>query len=434
MIFVKKRVELTILRKYNVDEAKNMIKRTIYKEIIETIKNKAVTVITGARQVGKTTLCGLVEQELGFDYISLADPLIKSSALNDPSAFLSLHPFPLIIDEIQKAPILFEFIEGVVDAEIKKGNKKSLYVLTGSQSYKLMKGISESMSGRVGLISMEPLSFSEINNVEELPFEMDLTRIVNRCKNYSVTSPKLYDYIVRGFYPELYDNPDLKTSSFYADYVATYLERDVSDFINLKDKQKFLNLLTLLASLTGQELIYDNLANEIGVDKATIHSWISILIAGNIIHLLQPYYEASLTKRVVKRPKIYFSDTGLACYLARVNTPITLQNSYLKGHMVETYIINEIIKSYKNNRKDSEASFYYFRTFDKDEIDLVILYNGKISMIECKSGEKYTINDANKFKKFVDTKFSLNKNAIICTTHVIYSLGDNCFVLPVTAI
>ncbi len=411
-----------------------MITRTIYKEIVKTIKNKAVTVISGARQVGKTTLCTMIEKELGFGYVSLADPLVQRSAVEDPSEFLSLHPAPYIIDEIQKAPELFSYLEGVVDANAREGKKRGLYVLAGSQSYILMKGVSESMSGRIGLISMEPLSMSEINGVIEKPFQIDIAGINERCKNYMIETPKLYDFLVRGFYPELYDNDSLEPSLFYADYVATYLERDVSDFIQLKDKQKFVDLMTVLASLTGQELIYDNLAKDIGVSKLTIQSWISVLLAGNIVHLLQPYYEGSLTKRVVKRPKIYFSDTGLACYLAKVNSPLTLQNSYLKGAMVETYIINEIIKSYKNNRKDGEASFYYYRTFDKDEIDLVILYDGKISLMECKSGEKYGKEDAGKFKKFVKTKFILDKNAIVCTTHTLYSLGDNCFVLPVTAI
>lgn len=411
-----------------------MINRTIYKEIIKTIKNKAVTVITGARQVGKTTLCGLIEKELGFSYVSLADPLVRNAAKNDPAEFLSLHPAPCIIDEIQKAPELFDYLEGVVDAQIKLGNKRSLYVLTGSQAYKLMKGISESMSGRVGLISMEPLSMSEINKVEESPFDTNIDRIVNRCKNYMIDTNELYRYIVRGFYPELYDNPDLDASSFYADYVATYLERDVSDFINLKDKQKFINLMTILASLTGQELIYDNLAKEVGVDKKTIQSWVSVLIAGNIIYLLDPFFENSVTKRIVKKSKVFFSDTGLACYLARVNSPETLQNSYLKGHMVETYIINEIIKSYKNNHKDVNASFYYYRTFEKKEIDLVILCDGALSLIECKAGEKYGKADISAFKDLEGTKFKLNKSAVVCTTHAIYPIGDNCYAVPVSSI
>ena len=411
-----------------------MITRTIYKQIIKTIKNKPVTVITGARQVGKTTLCSLIEKDLGFDYVSLADPLIRNSAKNDPSEFLSLHPAPCIIDEIQKAPELFDYLEGVVDSNIKKGNKKSLYVLTGSQAYKLMKGVSESMSGRVGLISMEPLSLSEIKGKEENPFETNIDNAIKRCSSYMIDTNEMYQYIIRGFYPELYDNLDLDASSFYADYVSTYLERDVSDFISIKDKQKFINLMTILASLTGQELIYDNLAKEVGVDMKTIQSWITVLIAGNIIHLLEPYYENSVTKRVVRRPKIYFSDTGLACYLARVNSTETLKNSYLKGHMVETYIINEIIKSYKNNHKDVDASFYYCRTFDKNEIDLIILCDGYLSLIECKAGEKYGKEDIKCFSALKNTKFKLHNSAIVCTTHTIYPISDDCYVLPISSI
>ncbi len=283
-----------------------MLKRTIYQEIIKTIKNKPVTVITGARQVGKTTLCSLIEQDLGFSYVSLADPLMRNAAKNDPAEFLSLHPAPCIIDEIQKAPELFDYIEGVVDANIKKGHKRSLYVLTGSEAYRLMKGISESMSGRVGLISMEPLSLSEINEVEENAFKINLDVINKRCQHYMIDTNKLYEYIVRGFYPELYDNLELESAAFYADYVSTYIERDVSDFINLKDKYKFMNLMTILASLTGQELIYDNLAKEIGVDKKTIQSWISVLIAGNIVHLLEPFNENSVFKALQNAQRYIF--------------------------------------------------------------------------------------------------------------------------------
>ena len=411
-----------------------MINRTIYKQIIKTIQNKSVTVITGARQVGKTTLCGMIEKDLGFGYVSLADPLVRDSAKSDPAEFLSLHPAPYIIDEIQKAPELFDYLEGIIDKEIKKGNKRGLYVLTGSQAYRLMKGVSESMSGRVGLISMEPLSMNEIKNKEELPFDINIERSMKRCSDYMINTNEMYNYIVRGFYPELYDNLDLDPASFYADYVSTYLERDVSDFINIKDKHKFLNLMTVLASLTGQELIYDNLAKEIGVDVKTIQSWTSVLIAGNIIHLLEPYYENSVTKRVIRRPKMYFSDTGLACYLARVNSAETLKNSYLKGHMVETYIVNEIIKGYKNNRKDADTSFYYFRTFEKHEIDLIILHDGVLSLIECKSGEKYGKEDAKDFYELKGTKYKLQKTAIICTTQTIYSIGNDSYVLPISCI
>lgn len=176
------------------------------------------------------------------------------------------------------------------------------------------------------------------------------------------------------------------------------------------------------------------MANDISVDKKTIESWISVLIAGNIIYLLQPYYENSVTKRVVKRSKVYFSDTGLACYLAKVNTRDSLINSYLKEKMVETYIINEIIKSYKNNVKDRETSFYYYRDFDKNEIDLIVLCDGSMTLIECKSGESYSLKDVKGFMKLKDTKYKLEKKAIICTTKEVYSLGDSVYVLPISVI
>ena len=411
-----------------------MIKRTIYKEIVDSIKNKAVTVITGARQVGKTTLCSILEREYNFNYVSMADPIIRNAAKSDPSEFLSLNSFPLIIDEIQKVPELLEYLEGIVDREIKKGNKKGLYVLTGSQTYKLMKGVTESMSGRIGIISMSPLSLSEINCKEEKPFVVDVNRIKERTNDYMIDTNELYNIIVRGFYPELYDNKELKTSIFYADYVETYIERDVSDLINLKDKQKFINLMTVLASLTGQELIYDNLANEIGVDKKTIQSWISVLVAGNIIYLLQPYNDSSMVKTITRRSKIYFSDTGLACYLARVNSAETLKASYLKGSMVETFIVNEIMKSYKNNREDKETSFYYYRNTNKEEIDLVIINDGKISLIECKSGEEYNLSNIKAFSNFDNTKLKIANSAIVCTTKTIYSIKKGIYVIPFTAI
>lgn len=408
-----------------------MINRTIYKYILETIQNKPVTVITGARQVGKTTLCTEIEKDLGFDYVSLADPLERNAAKEDPSAFLSLHPYPCIIDEIQKAPELFEYLEGVVDAAIKKGHKHGLYVLTGSQAYKLMAGVTESMSGRVGLISMSPLSLNEILSIEEKPFEINLESNNNKSKLISLETLDLYGYVVRGFYPELYDNTNLKTSNFYSDYLETYLARDVSDIIELKDKQKFINLMCILASLTGQELIYDNLAKEIRVDRKTIENWISVLLMGDIIHLLQPYNEQSMVKRITKRPKIYFSDTGLACFLARVSNKETLINSYLKGHMVETYMINEIIKSYKNNLEDKSTSFYYYRDSNMNEVDLIILRDGKLSLIEFKSGEEYSLSDVKGFDEIEKrSKFPVANKAIICTAKNVYSIGNNVAVLP----
>ncbi len=412
-----------------------MIERTIYEEIKKAIKEKPVVVITGARQVGKTTLCTeKIEKELGFSYVSLADPLLRGSALNDPKAFLSLHPAPLIIDEIQKAPILFDYLEGEVDEQKRKGNNTSLYILTGSEIYKLRQGVSESMRGRVAFIHMSPLSMSEINKKEEKPFIVSPKDNLERVKTYEISTLDLYDYIVRGFYPELYYNNELEPSIFYSDYIESYLTKDVDDVLQIKDKRKFLNLMTLLASLTGTELNYSNLAKDVGVDTKTIMSWVSVLEAGNLIHLLEPYNDNSIKRQIVKRPKIFFSDTGLACYLAKVNSKETLIASYLKGHMVETYIVNEIMKSYSNNRKDKSCSFYYYRDSGQNEIDLIILKDGKLTLLECKSGEQYSSKDLKAAKVLKTTHYQVDAKAIICTCKSVYPIGDDCYLLPITSI
>ncbi len=412
-----------------------MIDRTIYREIKKAIKEKPVLVITGARQVGKTTLCTeLIEKELGFSYVSLANPLLRASALEDPQAFLSLHPAPLIIDEIQKAPILFDYLEGEVDEQKRKGKKTSLYILTGSEAYKLKEGVSESMRGRVAFIHVSPLSMSEIYGKEENPFTIDPKANVARVDGYSISTLDLFGYIVRGFYPELYDNPDLDPSIYYADYLESYLNKDVDEIIKIKDKTKFLNLMSLLASLTGEELNVSELSKAIGVDNKTVMNWLSVLEVSNIIYFLEPYYENSIKRQIVKRPKVYFTDTGLACYLAKIGSKETLIASYLKGHMLETYIVNEIRKSYSNNRQDKSTSFYYYRDAQRNEIDLILLKDGKLTAIEIKSGEQYSSKDLKGAALLEKSHYVLDSKAIICTCKSVLPIGEGCYLLPVTAI
>ena len=410
-----------------------MIPRNIYKNILFSIENKPVTLITGARQIGKSTLCYKLEKDKNFNYVSLDNQRERQMALQDPELFLQLHPYPLIIDEVQYAPCLFEVIEQLVNEKKKEThNNYGMFVLTGSQAYSLMENVTQSLAGRVSIIHMNPLSSSEIHRVEEKPFQINPIENKKRTDSYKISICELYNSIVRGFYPELYDNPNLNTDQFYADYVETYLNRDVSQIIQLKNKLKFQNFLEILASLTGQELIYDNLAKQVGVDKKTIQSWISILIAGDIIYLLQPYNEFSIVKRVVKRPKIFFCDTGLACYLTRLSNATTLQNSFFAGSFVETYIVNEIRKSYLNNGKI--ANFYYYRDSNQNEIDLIILYEGKLSLIECKSGISYDKSSISSFSQMSHSKYEVQGQCILCTTDTIYPLTKDAFALPITSI
>ncbi len=409
-----------------------MIKRTIKSVLLKSIKSYPVTLVTGARQIGKSTLCFELKKEYDFNYVSLDDLDNRSEAINDPKFFLTKHKPPLVIDEIQYAPILFEYIEAIVNrTRLETGDANGLYVLTGSQKFKLMKNVTESMAGRVSVINMSPLSFNETINREEIPFKVDLDLAFERS-NYKLSADSLFETITKGFYPELYRNPNLNVNTFYSNYVSTYIDKDVSDIIDVKNKLVFHKLMQLLASLTGEELVYDNLAKQIGVDKKTIMNWISVLEASNIIYLLQPYYESSLTKRVIKRPKIYFKDTGLACHLAKLGDAKSLAVSHFFGHFVETYVINEIIKSYENT--ETHAEFYYYRDNEQNEVDLIIQANGKLTLIEIKSGMNFNNNSVKGFKALENTKYIIDKSCVICLNESVYKINDNVYALPVSAI
>lgn len=409
-----------------------MIKRTILKYIEQAINSRPVTLITGARQVGKSTIAQLFI-ERGFSYISLDNTREREVAIKDPQLFLQLHKWPLIIDEVQRAPALFEAIEEIVNNEkMVNTNNYGMYILTGSQIYKLMKNVTQSMAGRIAIVHMPPLSRNEIIGRDETPFDLNVENINNRAKQNPLSVDDLYKNIIKGFYPEIYSNKNLTYEMFYSDYTETYIERDVSEIINVKDKFVFRQFMELLASLTGQELIYNNISNSLGVDIKTVQSWVSVLLAGDIIYLLEPYNETSIKKRIVKRAKVYFSDTGLACYLTRVNSPEMLKASFLNGRFVETYIINEIRKTYLNN--GIKPNFYYYRDTNMNEIDLLILQNGTMHRIECKAGISYSKKDVKAFECVAKTNYSLGTSGIICNSDTIYPLDKDIYVFPLSGI
>ena len=410
-----------------------MIDRTIFKAIERSIAQRPITLITGARQVGKTTLCRELVSLRGYKYVTLADRSERVSAVNDPEMFLRVHGTPLIIDEVQYAPVLFDHIESAVDkAKFENGKNEGMYVLAGSQAYELMEGVTQSMAGRVSVIRMSPLSMSEIYLRTEVPFKIDLENNIRRSMELTLSIDEVYEMIVRGQYPELYDKKDIRTREFYSDYSDSYISRDVSQMISLKDKNKFNDFMELMASLTGQELVYNNIANSLGVNIKTIQSWVSILVAGDIIHLIQPYSERSTAKRIIKRPKIYFCDTGLACHLAKVTDANTLKAGYLRGPMVETFIVNEILKSYRNNREG--AGFFYYRDSQMNEIDLIIQADGKLSLIECKSGMTYDPSVIKAFGRMEISDYEKGGSCLICLTDKAYPLKEGIYALPLTAI
>ncbi len=410
-----------------------MIERKIYRQILHSISLRPVTLITGARQVGKTTLCLKLRDEKGFSYVSLRDKNERAMARSNPEMFLQLHKAPLIVDEIQYAPNLFEAIESAVDnAKAEGKDNKGMFVLTGSQAYRLMEGVTDSLAGRISMIRMSPLSLSEVMNRDERPFTVDLQENIKRSSECSIAPMDFFNRVIRGMYPEPEVEKDLTTQEFYSDYVETYIDRDVSELINVKNKDKFHSFMQLTASLTGQELNYERIASDVGVDGKTIKEWISVLIAGDIVHLLQPYSDRSTSKRIAKRPKLYFWDTGLACYLARILDAESLIAGYLKGPMVETFIVNEIIKTYRNAKMDSP--FYYYRDNNRGEIDLVMVKEGKVSLIECKSGTDFGWDDIKVMSKGIPSQYTIDGKCILCLTEKAHPVSDEIYALPVTAI
>lgn len=408
-----------------------MIKRTIKEHIIHSLDLYPVIVITGARQVGKSTIAASLKEEYGFRYVSLDDIDNRRMAVEDPKLFIQFHGYPLIIDEIQYAPILLEVIESICN-EARLSNKKAtgLFILTGSQQFQMMKGVTQSLAGRATIISMTPLSSNEIRGSEEIPFKVNMEKMRKEFIHRDIRA--LFKEIHRGFFPELYHRPEHSTEKYYSDYVSTYIDRDVSEIVNVKDKLKFHNFMQVLASLTSQQLNYHSLSKEIEVSAVTIKEWVSVLLASDIIYLLQPYKDTSIKKRVVKTPKIYFTDTGLACYLAKFKDSDTLLASSFAGAFMETYVVNEIRKSYLNNNLDFEA--YYYRDSEQNEIDLVMLENAELTLIEIKKGVSFKLTDVAAFKQLQKSQYRVKESCIICNTDKNYPLSENIFVMSAQVI
>lgn len=337
------------------------IKREIEPTIDAMLKQGKVVLVTGARQVGKTTV---LKQHLGndFNYVSMENPRDYLLAKEDAVLFFESKTLPLIIDEVQRVPELFSPIKWIVDQSEEKGR----IVLTGSQTYHLMKGVSESLAGRVRILEMPGLSLRELSGNSSSPHPYVPEVIVD-----SLNSPltDVWDLIHRGSMPELQD-PNIDWDLFYTDYVAAYLERDVRELVNVKNEAKFYSFMVACAARTGQLLNASDIANTVDVDHKTVKAWLSVLQASNIVRVIEPFWP-NIDKRLTKTPKIFFMDTGLVCYLTRWTTPDQLRNGAAAGHIFETFIVSEILKSFMNSGK-SLHDVWFYRDTKKREIDLVI--------------------------------------------------------------
>ncbi len=356
------------------------IERAITGVLKDRVKSSKCVLVTGARQVGKSTVIRHEFPE--FNRVNFDDRLTRLQAKEEPRLFFLNHPCPLLIDEVQKESTILEEIKLIVDESDQRGR----FLLSGSQKLELMKGMSESLAGRVSISELLGLSLREIYGIKFnrhfIPTEDYIEEREQEIKPYR----DLWQTIHKGSYPELYD-VERDWQEYYSSYVATYLERDVNELIS-SDGITFTKFLTAVAARTGEILNYANIASETGVSEPTIKNWISILERTGIVYLLQPYSQSALN-RAIKTPKLYFRDTGLACYLTRWLTADALKCSAVAGSMFETFVVSEILKSYANEGKDYKFSIFYYRGRDKrltseNEIDLIIEEDGVLYPIEIK--------------------------------------------------
>ena len=332
----------------------------IRRAFTETLKNRVqyskCTLVIGARQVGKSTL--IRHEFTNYNRADFDDYLTRLQAKEEPKLFFLNNPSPLFIAEVQKEPAILEEIKRIVD----ESNDRGMFILSGSQKLTLMKGVSESLAGRVSVCELNGLSLREIHHVSFNRHFIPTDEYIKAREKQLVSYDQIWEIIHKGSYPELYDIPR-DWQDFYASYLATYIERDIHELISA-DSITFTKFLTAVAARTGEILNYANIAGDVGVSEPTVKTWLSILERTGIIYLLQPY-SASVLTRAIKAPKVYFKDTGLACYLSRWLSADALKNSAVAANMFETFIVSEILKSYTNEGKDYRFQIFYYRGKDK---------------------------------------------------------------------
>ena len=404
------------------------IERAISEVLKKRVATSKVFLLTGARQVGKSTLINHIYPK--YNKTTFDDKLTRLQAREEPKMFFLNNPRPLVIDEAQKEDSIFEEIKILVDNSDARGE----FILSGSQKLKLMKGMSESLAGRVSIMELSGLSLREINeisfNQHFIPTDEYLSKREKKIKPYS----DIWETIHKGSYPELYDI-EREWQDFYSSYVTTYLERDINEII-ATDSLTFTKFMTSVAARTGEMLNYANIASEVGVSEPTIKNWISILERTGIVYILQPYSSSALS-RAIKAPKIYFRDTGLACYLTKWLTADALKNSAVAGNMFETFVVSEILKSYSNEGRDYSFNIFYYRGKDRkgsgdNEIDLIIEEDGMLYPIEIKmtGNPKASMSGTNQIlDKIPDKKRGIG--VILCLIDKKTYLRDNLIALPI---
>lgn len=403
------------------------ITRDMENLVRELTKEYSCILITGPRQVGKSTMLEHLDGKRRR--VTLDDLQERNLAKTDPEMFLQLHKPPVLIDEVQYAPELFSYIKIAVD----NGAAPGSYWLTSSQSYKPMKLSQESLAGRIAILNLPSLSQHELYAKNRLtPFEIGIDNIQERVESYETADVKeIFQRIWNGSLPGLasgkYSNRDI----YYSSYLQTYISRDVKEETIVKDDAKFVDFIRAVACRIGQELNIHSIALDVDISDDTAKRWLSLLEKSEIVFSLHPYSN-NLLKRVVKTPKIYFFDTGLVCYLTRHSTAEILQNSSINGAILENYIVAEIRKSYLNFGK--EPYMYYYRDKEQREIDLILETDGELHPIEIKKSSNPTLSMTKNFNVLQKPNINVGQGAIICMKENLSALNKDTLVIPIWCI
>ena len=402
------------------------IKRQLEKVLTDPSYIRGIMAVTGSRQTGKSTLVEKIARDVNMASITLDDLNMREMAKTNPKDFLAMSPSPLYIDEVQYAPELFPYMKMHVDRTKEKG----AYYVSGSQRFNMIKNLSESLAGRVGIFELLGLSMREINGDPfDKPFAPSIDYLKNRqCIPIELT--KLWQIIHRGGFPEIHSNPNMVWGNFYNDYINTYIERDVHQLENIGDEVKFYQFMQVVAANSGNLFNVQSIARDIGVSHPVCDKWLSVLRASNLIYLLPPYH-TNITKRAIKTPKIYFLDTGLMAFLTKWHTPEQIEAGAMSGAFFETFIFCEILKSFYNCGIDPKNHLYFYRDKDDNEIDFIINYGGNLHPIEVKRKSNPNQRDIKAFR-FIEKNevYERGSGAVICTNDGIVPLSEKDCILP----
>jgi predicted AAA+ superfamily ATPase len=406
------------------------IKRNLEQAFLEASTYYPVLVLCGQRQVGKSTMLNAIKEK-DRRYVTLDDITARRLAENDPELFFETYGTKLIIDEFQRVPSLLLEIKKIVDEKSLSGeNNNGMFWLSGSQQFRMMKSISESLAGRVGIFPLSSFSQSELESINRPAFSPKIQDLKSKPPIKSLSSVhSAYEKIFKGGMPKL-NTSRIPRERFFMDYINTYIERDIHDLEQVGKLNEFYSFLVFIAARTGQELKYDEIAKGVGISAPTAKSWVSILERSGIIFILHPYYQ-NITSRLVKTPKVYFLDTGLASYLCRWPNAETLENGAMSGAFFETFVISEIVKSYYNAGKD--LNLYYYRDIDKKEIDLLVADADGVTPIEIKKAKNPSDAGRN-FPVLKKLNVPLNPALILCMADELVPYSKDSWLCPISLI